>query len=84
MTINAFDSESRMLVGGRLVEALGGKNFPVINGRLTRAREYRQAASFAAAVLPGMGHNHNIAATRRQLWEDLRRWAEATPTSIRQ
>ena len=31
MTIDAFGSEPRMLVGGRLTEALGGKTFPVIN-----------------------------------------------------
>src|SRR5437899_9330020 len=56
MTINAFDSDSRMLVGGRLVEARGGKNFPVINpateevvGSVTDAAADDMDAAIAAA-----------------------------------
>ena len=26
-------------------------------------------------VLPGTGHNHNVAPTREQLWDRLGRWA---------
>jgi aldehyde dehydrogenase (NAD+) len=56
MTINAFGSESRMLVGGRLAEAHRGKTFPVINpateeivGSVTDAAADDMDAAIAAA-----------------------------------
>jgi pimeloyl-ACP methyl ester carboxylesterase len=44
-------------------------------GQPAEADRYREATSFASHVLPGAGHNHNVASTRRLFWEELRRWA---------
>jgi alpha-beta hydrolase superfamily lysophospholipase len=59
------------------VLVMNGERDSLIEGRRAQARQYRQAASFAARVLPDMGHNQNVAPTRHQLWEGLRRWAES-------
>lgn len=40
---------------------------------------YRSAASVKAAKFPTMGHMHNFASTRRQLWDELVAWMQELP-----
>lgn len=63
------------------VLVMNGDRDSLIDGRRARGQEYQQAASFSTSVLPDMGHNHNIAPTRQQLWEELRLWAESAVPS---
>lgn len=59
------------------VLVINGERDSLLNGRQARAELYQQAASFTTFVLPGMGHNHNLAANREELWEKLLRWVES-------
>lgn len=63
------------------VLVVNGDRDSLICGRQAQAGDYHQAASFTTHVLPETGHNHNLAPTRRQLWEELRRWAESAVPS---
>jgi pimeloyl-ACP methyl ester carboxylesterase len=59
------------------VLVMNGERDSLIDGRQTQARQYHHAPSFATHVLPDMGHNQNVAPTRHELWDELRRWAES-------
>ena len=54
-----------------------GERDSLMNGAQARAEHYRRTDSVTTQVFPDMGHNHNIAPTRHQLWARLRDWAES-------
>lgn len=75
---NVADSAARLRVP---VLVLNGARDSLVNGHCARAEQYPQAASFTTYVFPGVGHNHNVAPARRQMWEKLLHWAESVVPS---
>lgn len=56
------------------VLVLNGGRDSLVDGRRVRAEHYPRAAAFASDVVPGIGHNHNIAPDRHRLWERIPSW----------
>lgn len=47
------------------------------------AEDFPSATDFTLFVVPGAGHNHNVARTRQLLWDRIDRWARSVlPTSL--
>lgn len=69
---NVADSAARLRVP---VLVCNGARDPLMNGNGARAEQYPQAASFTTYVFPGVGHNHNVAPARHQMWGKLLDWA---------
>jgi pimeloyl-ACP methyl ester carboxylesterase len=59
------------------VLVLHGERDSLMTGAHARAEQYQRTDSVTTQVFPDMGHNHNIAPTRHQLWAQLRQWAES-------
>jgi pimeloyl-ACP methyl ester carboxylesterase len=59
------------------VLVLHGEQDSLMVGARARAEHYRRTDGVTTQVFPDMGHNHNIAPTRHQLWARLRDWAES-------
>ena len=47
----------------------------------TIADDFRAATDFTLFVVPGAGHNHNVAPTRTMLWDRIDRWARSVSTA---
>ncbi len=41
------------------------------------AEDFRSATDFTLFVVPGAGHNHNVAGSRHLLWDRIDRWARS-------
>ncbi|HEY4459816.1 MAG TPA: alpha/beta fold hydrolase [Pseudonocardiaceae bacterium] len=58
---------------------LNGAHDPLISDEPADPGRFGTASRFASHVLPGAGHNHNIAASRELFWTEVLRWAESLP-----
>ena len=56
------------------IAALAGEH-DIVGATHLIAEDFRSVTDLTVFVLPGAGHNHNVAPTRQLLWDRIDRWA---------